>query len=363
MLSPKQAENHPEKSPLLSRVADSLYWMSRYLERAEHTTRLLDVNLNLMLDESSSSADHRWQRLLVALAKPKRVEWRGDPYALTRTLTFDTTNSASILSLLIAARENSRHVREQISTEQWHRLNSLYLQVTRPEVLNRGHYGIQEAGSMSLEPEQPTEFLQQVMEAVHQFQGVTDSTMSHGEGWHFIQVGRYIERASATAALLLAYHNDLWSIDDPEAPEALEAAESPAERPSEGNEYLEWLGLLRSATAFEAYCKVYTADLTPERILEFLLLDEEFPHSLRFSIDSLQHALEAIGRESGKSRADKLLRLAGRLQAQLSYSGLDEVLSQDIVGYLQSIQAQCREIHFTIYELYIDYSIQAALAG
>jgi uncharacterized alpha-E superfamily protein len=321
--------------------------MSRYLERAEHTTRLLDVNLNLMLDESSTSADRRWQRLLQSLSNPKGVEWKGDPYGLTRTLTYDTDNRASILSLLIAARENSRHVREQISTEQWHRLNSLYLQVTRPEIQGRV-----EAGTMAMDAEQPTEFLQQVMEAVHQFQGVTDSTMSHGEGWQFIQVGRYIERASATAALLEAYHADLWG--DPA---------HQADRLSEGNEYLEWMGLLRSATAFEAYCKVYTADLTPERILEFLLLDEEFPHSLRFSIDSLQHALEAIQQESGKSRAEPLRRLAGRLQSQLSYSGVGEILSQDIVAYLKSIQHQCREIHGTIYELYIDYSIQAALAS
>ena len=332
---------------MLSRVADSLYWMSRYLERAEHTTRLLDVNLNLMLDESPASAERRWKRVLVALGCPKDVEWKGDPYALVRTLTFDTSHHSSILSLLIAARENSRHVREQISTEQWHRLNSLYLQVTRPELQTA-----REPGTMSIEPDQPTEFLQQVMEAVHQFQGVSDSTMSHGQGWQFIQVGRFIERASATAALLEAYHADLWS----------EAAEEHAESP-ESNEYLDWMGLLRSATAFEAYCKVYTADLTPERILEFLLLDEEFPHSLRFSIDSLQHALESIQRESGKSRVDQLRRLAGRLQGSLSYSNVDEILEGDVVAYLKSIQLQCQEIHTTIYELYVDYSIQAALAS
>ena len=328
---------------MLSRVADSLYWMSRYLERAEHTTRLLDVNLNLMLDESATSADRRWQRVLQCLKNPKDIAWTGDPYALTHALTFDTTNKASILSLLIAARENSRHVREQISTEQWHRLNSLYLQVTRPDIRANA-----ELGTMHADSGQPTEFLQQVMEAVHQFQGVSDSTMSHGEGWQFIQVGRYIERASATAALLEAYHEDLWN-----APEKL----------VEGNEYLEWMGLLRSATAFEAYCKVYTADLSPEWILEFLLLDEEFPHSLRFSIDSLQHALAAIQRESGKSRAEQLRRLAGRLQGSLSYSGIDEILSQDVVAYLRTIQVQCREIHNTIYALYVDYSIQTALAG
>jgi uncharacterized alpha-E superfamily protein len=187
------------------------------------------------------------------------------------------------------------------------------------------------------------------MDGVHQFQGVSDSTMSHGEGWQFIQVGRYIERASATATLLEAYHKDLWG-------------EGSAEK-IEGNEYLDWMGLLRSATAFEAYCKVYTADLTPERILEFLLLDEEFPHSLRFSIDSLQHALEAIQRDSGKSRAEAVRRLAGRLQGSLSYCGVEEILEGDVIAYLRTIQVQCREIHNTIYELYIDYSIQAALAS
>ena len=324
--------------------------MSRYLERAEHTTRLLDVNLNLMLDESPSAAEHRWKRVLHALGDPKGIEWKGDPYELVRALTFDTEAHSSILSLLIGARENSRHVREQISTEQWHRLNSLYLQVTRPEVQRPRH----EAGTMNLEPEQPTEFLTQVMEAVHQFQGVSDSTMSHGEGWQFIQVGRYIERASATAALLEAYHDDLWGTHPD--------FESHPDKP-ESNEYLDWMGLLRSATAFEAYCKVYTADLTPERILEFLLLDEEFPHSLRFSIDGLQNALQSIQHEGGKSRAEPVRRLAGRLQSSLSYSGVEEILEGDIIAYLRSIQAQCREIHDTIYELYIDYSIQAALAG
>ena len=168
---------------MLSRVADSLYWMSRYLERAEHTTRLLDVNLNLMLDENESAAERRWQRVLAALGNPKDLVWTGDPYALVRTLTFDAEYKASILSCIISARENSRHVREQISTEQWHRLNSLYLDVTRPGIPRFGMQG---------GPEQPTEFLQQVIEAVHQFQGVSDSTMSHGEGWQFIQVGRYL---------------------------------------------------------------------------------------------------------------------------------------------------------------------------
>jgi uncharacterized alpha-E superfamily protein len=296
-----------------------------------------------MLDESATSADRCWQRMLQALGNPEDTKWTGDPYALTESLTFDVENKASILSCIISARENSRHVREQISTEQWTRLNSLYLQVTRPEM--RGDI---QAGAGMADSGQPTEFLQQVMEAVHQFQGVSDSTMSHGEGWQFIQVGRYIERASATALLLEAYHEDLWLHTD---------------RIPEGNEYLEWMGLLRSATAFEAYCKVYTADITPDRILEFLLLDQEFPHSVRFSIDTLRRALEAIHGEGGKSRAEPLRRLVGRLQASLNYSSVEEILSGDVIAYLRGIQYQCSAVHKMIYELYIDYSIQAALAG
>ena len=328
---------------MLSRVADSLYWMSRYIERTEHTTRLLDVNLNLMLDESATNADRCWPRMLQALGNPKSAVWTGDPYALTQALTLNTENKTSIISCIISARENSRHVREQISTEQWTRLNRLYLQVTRPEMQSD-----MKSEAVMADSGQTTEFLQQVMEAVHQFQGVSDSTMSHGEGWQFIQVGRYIERASATALLLEAYHSDLWRHTD---------------RIPEGNEYLEWMGLLRSATAFEAYCKVYTADLTPDRILEFLLLDEEFPHSVRFSIDTLQCALEAIHGEGGKSRAEPLRRLAGRLQGSLRYSSVDEILNGDVVAYLRGIQFQCSAVHKMIYELYIDYSIQAALSG
>ena len=317
--------------------------MSRYLERAEHTTRLLDVNLNLMLDESSTSSDHRWQRVIQALGKPRKIQWNGNPYELARTLTFDTEHKSSVISCIVRARENARHVREQISTEQWHRLNSLYLEVTRPELQSVMHTDALNEATGS-----PGAFLQQVMEAVHQFQGVTDSTMSHGEGWQFIQVGRYLERAAATALLLEAYSNDLWTQPD---------------RGAESNEYLEWMGLLRSATAFEAYCKVYTADLTPEQILEFLLLDVEFPHSLRFSIDALRCALEAISRTTGTLRNERLSRLAGKLQASLAYTATQDLMGRGIVPYLRDIQQQCAAIHESIYHLYIDYSMQAALTG
>jgi len=319
---------------MLSRVADSLYWMSRYLERAEHTARIISVNLNLMLDESASSVDRRWQRVLKTLGNPAKVEWTGDPYRLASTMIFDMEKRASIVSCIMFARENARQVREQISSEQWQELNRLYHEVTSANI-DDSH------GS------QLSDFLQIVHEGTYLFQGVTDSTMSHGEGWQFIQFGRFIERALATAALLDVYTSEFLA-----HPDRLE-----------GNEYLEWIGLLRSCTAFEAYCRVYTADLHPERILEFLLLNKEFPHSVGYAIDTLQDALEAIHGEGGKRRAATLTRLAGRLQSSLSFGDVSEIVGQGVSAYLQNIQRQCQEIHQNIYQVYINYSIDSALAG
>ena len=256
---------------MLSRVADNLYWMSRYLERAEHAARLLDVNLNLMLDESASSADRRWRRVLAALGNPPNLAWSGDAYQVAQILTFDPGNRSSITACVAAARENARQVREEISSEQWQRLNHLFHQVTRHK-------------PNETDDVLPSDFLLAVIEGVHLIQGVTDSTMSHGEGWHFIQVGRYMERACATVTLLGLYHREFWGHPD-QTPEA--------------SEYLEWIGLLRSCTAFEVYCKVYTADISPDRIIEFLLLNPEFPHSVRYSIDRFA---TGSGRDSRRGR-------------------------------------------------------------
>lgn len=320
---------------MLSRVADSLYWMTRYLERAEHTARLVDVNLTLMLDESPLSADRRWQRVLTALGNPPDFVWNGDADSLASQITFDADNSSSILSCIMEARENARQVREQISSEQWQQLNRLYHEVTRSYANNPSDA-------------QPSEFLQAVITGTHLFHGVTDSTMNHGEGWRFIQLGRYLERASATLTLLSVYTQEFWSQPD---------------RTMEGNEYLEWIGLLRSCTAFEAYRKVYTNDVNPERILEFLLLNEENPHAVRHAIDCVQQALEAIHGEAGKRRAAPLRRIAGRLQSSLQFGQVPEIIDQGVGLYLKDMLRQCQEIHHNVYQIYIHYSIETALAG
>jgi uncharacterized alpha-E superfamily protein len=122
------------------------------------------------------------------------------------------------------------------------------------------------------------------------------------------------------------------------------------------------MGLLRSATAFEAYCKVYTADLTPERILEFLLLNAEFPHSLRFAVENMQAALRSIQERSGGARAEALTRLAGRMQASLAYVSVNEILDRGVIPYLQNVQSECNQLHRMLYSIYVDYSVQSALA-
>ncbi|HEY0264523.1 MAG TPA: alpha-E domain-containing protein [Granulicella sp.] len=319
---------------MLSRVADSLYWMSRYLERAEHTVRLLDVNMGLMLDRSGTSAEGRWQRVLAALGNPAGLTWKGDHIQLIRSLTFDGNNRGSITSSIVAARENARQVRDELSTEQWQRLNRLYYQVTESRPIDSGT--------------QLEEVLPAILDGLHLFQGITDTTMNHGEGWQFIQMGRSIERAFATVMLLDIYYRDFF-LAQPSA--------------SDTSQYLEWIGLLRSCTAFEAYCHVYTADMSHEWILEFLLLNPDFPHSVRYSIDSLRQALLSVCQSSGRLSTDELSRMAGRLQASLHFAEISEVLQQDTAAYLSGILRQCHQIHDLIYGSYIHYSVQAALSA
>lgn len=319
---------------MLSRVADSLYWMSRYLERAEHTVRLLEVNMSLMLDRSGTSNEGRWRRVVASLGNPRGVDWNGDAQEMLRQLTFNQANRASVTACIAAARENARQVREEISTEQWQRLNRLF------------HYVNEQQPALDMSNDL-SDFFASVLDGIHLFKGVTDTTMAHGEGWQFIRTGRYLERAYATATLLEVYYREILSLPESEA---------------SGYSHLELVGLLRCCTAFEAYCQVYTADLVPDRILEFLLLNAQFPHALRYSIDALRDALVAIQQELGCRPPQELNSITGRLQASLNFITVKEVLAQGPEVYLRNIREQCRHIHELIYNFYIHYSVQTALA-
>ncbi|MFP5228261.1 MAG: alpha-E domain-containing protein [Acidobacteriota bacterium] len=328
---------------MLSRVADSLYWTSRYLERAEHTARLIDINMGLMLDRSRVSEERRWQRVLAALgaapslgrndgANGESARW-GGVASLVHALCFDTAKHVSITACIFAARENARQIRDEISTEQWQRLNGLFHEISRLRTSTPSERNL-------------AEFLPTIIDGVHLFQGVTDTTLSHGEGWHVLRVGRYLERAWSITTLLDVYEREVFCGEDT----------------SDAGEYLEWIGLLRICTSFEAFCRVHTAELTHDRILAFLLLDPNFPHSVRYSVDALHNALEAIQQHTRTQRGGELMRVTGRLKATLGFAQIDEILSRDPVQFLRSILDQCREVHDWIYAVYIQYSVEAALA-
>jgi uncharacterized alpha-E superfamily protein len=318
---------------MLSRVADSLYWMSRYLERAENTVRQLDVTMSLMLDPGGASAETRWQRLVSSLGDPAGLEWNGDLDSMARTLIFDSVNRSAVTFCVNGARENARQVREEISTEQWQRLNRLFHQIHSPQAQAQFRANM-------------NDLLASIVDGIHLFKGVSDTTMIHGQGWQFIRLGRYLERAYAIATLLEVFQPEIFTT---------------AEREHSGYQYLEQVGLLRCCTAFEAYCQVYTADITADRILEFLLLNRDFPHAIRYSVDSVMSAVDSIQRTGGRRPPEELTAGIGRLHAMLGYTTIGEILAGNAAAFLHTIRQQCLLIHELVYRYYVQYSIQSAL--
>lgn len=320
---------------MLSRVADSLYWMARYLERAEHSARVLSVKLEAMLDQTPEDAAEAWVRVVGALAWPMTAAPTGQPIEIARQLTLDKAHASSIMSSVRLARDNARQVRELISTEMWGQLNKLHLKLNA--------HDIQHSWSA-----QPVPFLHEIGDDLLLFAGITDSTMRHGEGWHFIQLGRHIERTLIVSRLLDLHFGKLP--DD--VPQHVRAPR-----------YLEWITLLKQCTAFEAYCKVYTADVQPAKVAEFLIFDAEFPHSVRYAVDRLQEELGHLGAGGSSLRRVQAERLAGRLKASLDYGQVDELLAGDIDGFLRSIQATCKQIHQAVFDAFISYSVDELLTG
>ncbi len=315
---------------MLSRVGDALYWMSRYLERAEHTARVLEIHLGLQLESFSTSSQKHWERMITSLGL-EPTEGIND-IDLVQWVCFDPSNRLSIVSCISFARDNARQVRDHTSSEMWEQINKLFHDVRSN--------AIQEDWET-----EPTDFLRSVRDGAHLFQGITDSTMNHGEGWQFIQLGRYIERATSSAVLLDVHFEHFHPTG---------AATINFE------EHSEWIGLLKSLTAFEAYCKVYTADLKPERIADFLILNEEFPHSVRFAVDQIDTVMQALPR-SGRAGGNRPARLAGKLRSTLCYTEMDEISSAGMHDFLAGIESQCSEIHNAVHQVYIEYPVDAAL--
>lgn len=319
---------------MLSRVADSLYWMSRYLERAEHASRLLAVCLESSTEQRDSQAARSWRRLAASLRLPAPEPLSLSVPALAETLTRGSARTFSILASIHAARENARQVREQISAEMWERLNLL-------------HLGLSAADFQAIWHNAPAEFYKGIINGLYLFHGVSDATMHHGEGWRFIQLGRFIERTQLLARLLNVHFGQMPG----DVPPDLEKCD-----------HIEWYALLRACSGFEAYCKVQSADIRAEAIAEFLTFDALFPRSLRFAVNGIAHEVALIGRGPDEKRDKDLARLTGRLKAKLDFGQVDEVIGSD-TSYLDEVHEASLAIHKAVYATYIDYGVDAVVAA
>jgi uncharacterized alpha-E superfamily protein len=309
---------------MLSRVAESIYWMSRYVERAENVARFVEVNLQLMLDGPSEG--QQWEPL---------VNTTGDHEAFTKRygeatqqsvihfLTFDAENPNSILSCVRAARENARTVREIISSEMWLQLNKFYLMVTA-------------AAENSSAQANPYEFFTEVKNANHLFNGVAAATMTHGEPWHFFHMGRMLERADKTSRMLdVKYFILLRSVQDVGTP----------------FDDIQWAAVLRSASAFEMYRKRH-GRISPKSVVEFLLMDREFPRAIHFCLLASRDSLHAIsGTPSGTFRYGPE-KLFGQLCSDLSFTSVDEIINSGLHEYLDGLQTRMNRLAAGIYETF-----------
>ncbi|MBW4482574.1 MAG: alpha-E domain-containing protein [Tildeniella torsiva UHER 1998/13D] len=306
---------------MLSRVADSIYWLNRYVERAENVARFVDVNLNLLLD-APPGMEQQWEPLVRTTGDQAMFKARyGEASAenILKFLTFDRDYPNSIISCLRSARENARSVREVISSEMWEQVNSFYLMVN-------------EAADVGLLSELHN-FFPEVKMASHLFAGVMEATMAHTEGWHFGQLGRLLERADKTARILdVKYYILLPSVTDVGSP----------------LDDLQWIALLKSASAYEMYRKRQYR-ITPQGVTEFLILNREFPRSIQFCLIEAERSLHCIsGTPTGTWRTGSD-RALGRLRSELDYLTIEEITERGLHEFLDDLQNRLNEVGANIF--------------
>ncbi len=313
---------------MLSRVADSIYWMSRYVERAENVARFIDVNLQLMLD-ASSGEDQQWEPLVSTtgdhdvFAKRHGVATQQN---VIHFLTFDAENPNSILSCVRSARENARTIREIISSEMWLQLNKFYLMVTA-------------AAENSSAQANLNEFFAEVKNANHLFNGIAAATMTHGEPWHFFHLGRMLERADKTSRILdVKYFILLRSAQDVGTP----------------FDDVQWAAVLRSASAFEMYRKRH-GRISPRRVVEFLLLDREFPRAVHYSLLAVRDSLHAISGTPAGTFGNAPEQLPGQLCSDLSSASVDDIINSGLHEYLDDLQTKMNQLAGGIYETFFAF--------
>lgn len=310
---------------MLSRVADSIYWMSRYIERAENVARFIDANYHMILDLPLSE-QQQWEPLIITSGDQDRFRERFEVASrenVIQFLVFDQDNPNSICSCLRSARENARSVREHISSEMWEQVNSFYLM-------------LRDAAPAGTAIQLPHQFFVDIMLASQLFVGLAENTMTHGEGWHFGRLGRMLERADKTSRILdVKYFILLPSVDYVGTP----------------YDNILWGALLRSASAFEMYRKRF-GRIDSRKIVEFLVLNNQFPRAIHFCLVMAETSLRNISgtpRGSYRNRADKAL---GRLLADFDYTSIEDILEIGLHEFLDTTQTRLNLVGDVISETF-----------
>jgi uncharacterized alpha-E superfamily protein len=318
---------------MLSRVAESVYWMSRYVERAENVARFIDVNFHLILDDPTAS-DQQWLPMVNTSGDHDEfVKRYGEPTQrdVMRFLASDPENSNSIVSCLRAARENARTVREIISSEMWLYLNKFYLMINK-------------AAAEESCLDSPQELLGEIKMSSHLFSGLTDATMTHGEAWHFCQLGRMLERADKTSRILdVKYYILLRTVEEVGSP----------------LDDIRWAAVLRSASAFEMYRKMH-GRISPRGVVDFLLLSRDFPRAVQYCLLTARDSLHAIsGTPLGAFRypAEKLL---GQLCSDLSFASVDDIIGWGLHEYVDELQSKMNQVGSGIHDTFFAFKAPPA---
>lgn len=309
---------------MLSRVADAVFWMSRYIERAENVARFIDVNQAISLGGRVGLAD-QWSPLIYASGDEELYRDLYGEFSqknVLRFLMFDRRNPNSILSCVAAARENARTIRDILSTAMWEAVNRFYLRVREAQAEERGILN------------NPHDFLERVKRSSHQVIGVTGVTLSHGEAWNFAMLGRLLERADKTSRILDVKYFILL-------PDVSLVGST--------LDIVQWSALLESTSALHMYRKRH-GRINNIKVIEFLVLDRYFPRSMRFCLSEAEQCLHAIsGSPLGtfENRAEQLL---GILNAKLNFSSVDDIRREGLHEFIDSAQAQINAIGQAIFE-------------
>lgn len=302
---------------MLSRVAETIYWLSRYVERAENVARFIDVNDNVTLGDAEPQSK-QWTPLLQTTADQELFFKRYDEPArenVVQFLAFDAENPNSIFSCVERARENARTIREVISSVVW-------------EQLNRFHFLVRNEPQRIVAIDQPQAFCEQVRLTSHLIVGAMDATMTHDEAWHFARSGRMLERADKTSRLLdVQYYNLLPKVNDVGA--AIDA--------------VRWSALLRSASALESYRRFH-GKIVPEKVADFLMLDRDFPRSMHFSVLRAMQSMRTITGSPPGTSSYHSEQLLGRLCADLDYTTIGETMASGLHEFIDDFQTQLNEI-------------------